>query len=120
MNSILFSGQKPTNGKKRKSHKMCVFAQAIRIRNGVKILLISTTLWSLTPFTIANKTWSKVLAILFLKCTPKLNAYSKKKKECPNPIIISSNMGLEIWLRKCSCPHLRSTPHSQSRGRNNK
>jgi hypothetical protein len=75
MNSILFSSQKSTNGKKGKSHKMFVFAQDIEIRNWMKILLVSTTLWSLSPFTTAKKTWSKVLAILFLKCTPKLNAY---------------------------------------------
>jgi hypothetical protein len=35
MNSILFSNQKPTNGKKGKSHKMYVFAQDIGIRNSV-------------------------------------------------------------------------------------
>jgi hypothetical protein len=75
MNSILFSNQKPTNGKKGKSHKMFVFAQDIGIRNWVKILLVSTTLWSLPTVTTANKTWSKVLAILFLKCTSKLNTY---------------------------------------------
>jgi hypothetical protein len=75
MNSILFFSQKPTNGKKGKSHKMFVFAQDIGIRNWVKILLVSTTLRSLPPFTTAKKTWNKVLAILFLKCTPKLNAY---------------------------------------------
>jgi hypothetical protein len=51
---------------------MFVFAQDMGIRNWVKILLISTTL---PPFTTAKKTWSKVLAILFLKYTPKLNAY---------------------------------------------
>jgi hypothetical protein len=72
MNSILFSSQKLTNGKKRKSHKMFVFAQDMGIRNWVKIFLVSTIL---PPFTTAKKTWSKVLAILFLKCTPKLNAY---------------------------------------------
>jgi hypothetical protein len=71
MNSILFSSQKPTNGKKGKSHKMFVFAQDMGIRNWVKILLVSTTL---PPFTTAKKTWSKVLAILFLKCILKLNA----------------------------------------------
>jgi hypothetical protein len=75
MNSILFSSQKPTNGKKGQSHKMFVFAQDIGIRNWVKILLVSTTLQSLPPFTTAKKTWSKVLAILFFKYTPKLNAY---------------------------------------------
>jgi hypothetical protein len=51
---------------------MFVFAQDMGIRNWVKILLISTTL---PPFTTAKKTWSTVLAILFLKYTPKLNAY---------------------------------------------
>jgi hypothetical protein len=76
MNSILFSSQKPTNGGKGKIHKMFVFAQDIGIRNWMKILLVSTTLWSRPPFSTAKKTWSKVLAILFLKCIPKLNAYS--------------------------------------------
>jgi hypothetical protein len=55
---------------------MFVFAQDIGIRNWMKILLVSTTLWSRPPFSTAKKTWSKVLAILFLKCIPKLNAYS--------------------------------------------
>jgi hypothetical protein len=68
MNSILFSSQKPTNGKKGKSHKMFVFAQDMGIRNWVKILLISTIL---PPYTTAKKTWSKVLAIFFLKYTLK-------------------------------------------------
>jgi hypothetical protein len=72
MNSILFSNQKPTNGK---SHKMNVFAQDIGIRNSVKILLVSTTLWSRPPFSIAKKTWSKVLPILLLKYNTKSNAY---------------------------------------------
>jgi hypothetical protein len=72
---------------------MYVFAQDIGIRNWMKILLVSTTLWSLPPFTTTKKTLSRVLAILFLKCTPKLNAYPLKK-ECPNPIIISPNMGV--------------------------
>jgi hypothetical protein len=75
MNSILFSSQKHTNEKKEKSQKMFVFFQDIGIRNWMKILLVSTTLWSLPPFTTAKKTWNKVLAIRFLKCTPKLNAY---------------------------------------------
>jgi hypothetical protein len=48
------------------------FAQDMGIRNWVKILLVSTTL---PPFTTTKKTWSKGLAILFLKCIPKLNAY---------------------------------------------
>jgi hypothetical protein len=42
MNIVLFSNQKPTNGKKGKSHKMYVFAQDIGIRNLVKINLVST------------------------------------------------------------------------------
>jgi hypothetical protein len=72
MNSILLSNQKPTNGKKGKSHKMFDFAQDMGIRNWMKILLVSTIL---PPFTTTKKSWSKVLAVLFLKCTPKLNAY---------------------------------------------
>jgi hypothetical protein len=75
MNSILFSNQKPTNGKKGKSHKMYVFAQDIGIRNSVTILLISTTLRSRPPFLTAKKTWNKVLPILLLKCNPKSYAY---------------------------------------------
>jgi hypothetical protein len=78
MNSILFSSQKPTNGKKRKSHKMFVFAQDIGIRNLVKILPVSTTLRSRPPFSTAKKTWSKVLPILLVKCNPKSNAYPWK------------------------------------------
>jgi hypothetical protein len=54
---------------------MFVFAQDIGIRNWVKILLVSTTLWPQPPFSTAKKTWSKVLPILFLKCNPKSNAY---------------------------------------------
>jgi hypothetical protein len=54
MNSILFSSQKRTNRKKRKSPKMFVFAQDMGIRNWVKILLASTLL---SPFTTAKKTW---------------------------------------------------------------
>jgi hypothetical protein len=76
MNSILFSNQKPTNGKKGKSHKVYVFAQDIRIRNSVQILYISTTLRSRPPFSTAKKTWSKVLPILLLKYNPKSNAYT--------------------------------------------
>jgi hypothetical protein len=75
MNSIQFSNQKPTNGKKGKSHKMYVLAQDIRIRNSVKILHVTTTLRSQPPFSTAKKTWSKVLPILLLKCNPKSNAY---------------------------------------------
>jgi hypothetical protein len=75
MNSILFSNQKPTNGKKKKSHKMFFFSQDIGIRNWVKIHLVSTTLWSRPPFFTAKKTWSKVLPIIFLKRNPKSNAY---------------------------------------------
>jgi hypothetical protein len=75
MNSILFSNQKPTDGQKGKSHKMYVFAQDIGIRNSMKILLVSTILWSRPPFSITKKTWNKVLPILHLKCNPKSNAY---------------------------------------------
>jgi hypothetical protein len=106
MNSILFSNQKPTNGKKGKSHKMYVFAQDIGIRNLVKILLVSTTLRSQLPFSTAKKTWSKVLPILLLKYNPKSNAYPLKK-ECPNPIIISSNMGIGNLVKET----LASTPY---------
>jgi hypothetical protein len=75
MNSILFSNQKPTNGKKGKSHKMCVFAQDIKIRNLVKTLHVSTTLQFGPPFSTVKKTLSKVLPILLLKYNPKSNAY---------------------------------------------
>jgi hypothetical protein len=75
MNSILFSNQKLTNGEKGKSHKMYVFAQDIGITNSMKILLVSTSLWSRPQFSTAKKTWSKVLPILLLKCNPKSNAY---------------------------------------------
>jgi hypothetical protein len=76
MNSILFSNQKPTNGKKGKRHNMYAFAQDIRIRNSVKILHVSTTLRSRPPFSTTKKIWSKVLPILLLNCNPKSNAYS--------------------------------------------
>jgi hypothetical protein len=56
MNSILFSSKKRTNGKRRKSHRMFVFAQDMGIRNWVKILLASTPL---PPFTTAKKTWEQ-------------------------------------------------------------
>jgi hypothetical protein len=59
---------------------MFVFAQDIRIRNWVKILLASTTLRARPPFSTAKKTWSKVLPILFLKSNPKSNAYPWKKR----------------------------------------
>jgi hypothetical protein len=59
---------------------MYVFAQDIGIRNSVKILHVFTTLRSWPPFSIAKKTWSKVLPILFLKCNPTSNAYSWKKR----------------------------------------
>jgi hypothetical protein len=68
--------------KKGKATNVC-FCPNMGNRNWVKILLVSTTL---PPFTTAKKTWSKVLVILFNKCL------SIKKKECPNPIIISPNM----------------------------
>jgi hypothetical protein len=52
--ATVFSSQKRTNRKKRKSHKLFVFAQDKGIRNWVEILLAST---SLPLFTIAKKTW---------------------------------------------------------------
>jgi hypothetical protein len=75
MHSILFTNQKPTNGKKGKSHKMYVFAQDIGIRNSVTILLVSPTLRSRLPFSTAKKTWNKVLPTLLLKYNPKSYAY---------------------------------------------
>jgi hypothetical protein len=62
--------------KKGKATNVC-FCPNMGNRNWVKILLVSTTL---PPFTTAKKTWSKVLVILFLKCTPIINAYPSKKK----------------------------------------
>jgi hypothetical protein len=56
MNSILFTSQKHTNGKRRKSHRMFVFAQDMGIRNWVTILFASTPL---PPFTTAKKTWEQ-------------------------------------------------------------
>jgi hypothetical protein len=111
MNSILFSNQKPTNRKKWKSHKMFDFAQDIGIRNWMKILLVSTTLRFLPPFPTAKKTWNKVLAILFFKCTPKLNAYPWKKKNAQIQSLFLQIWRLEIWSRKCFRLHPRSTPH---------
>jgi hypothetical protein len=62
-------------GKKRKSHKIFVFAQDIGIWNWMKIFLVSTILPSRPPFSTAKRTWSKALPILFLKYNPKSNAY---------------------------------------------
>jgi hypothetical protein len=56
MNSILFSSKKRTNEKRRKNHRMFVFAQDMGIRNRVKILLASTPL---PPFTTTKKTWEQ-------------------------------------------------------------
>jgi hypothetical protein len=85
---------------------MFVFAQDIGIRNWVKILLVS--LQSQPPFSTAKKTWSKVLPLLFLKYNPKSNALSMKKKECPNPIIISSNIGVGNLVKEMlpSAPYI--------------
>jgi hypothetical protein len=100
MNSILFSNQKPINGKKGKSHKLYVFAQDIRIRNSVKILHVSTILRSRPPFSTAKKTWSKVLPILLLKCNPKSKCLSMKKKNAQIESLYPQIWGLEIWSRK--------------------
>ena len=61
MNSILFSSQQRTNWKRRKSHRMFVFAQDMGIRNWVKILLAST---SLPHLQLQKKLGSNLLAIL--------------------------------------------------------
>jgi hypothetical protein len=58
--------------KTKKNHKMFAFAQDMGIRNWVKIQLASTPV---LPFTTANKTWSKLFAIFFLKCILNLNTY---------------------------------------------
>jgi hypothetical protein len=70
---------------------MFVFAQDMGIRNWMKILLVSTTV---PPFTTAKtKFGTKVLQFSFW--TILLNYRPiHEKKECPNPIIISSNMGI--------------------------
>jgi hypothetical protein len=88
---------------------MFVFAQDTGIRIWVKVLLVSITLRSLLPFTTATKTWSKVLAILFLKCIPKLNAYPWKKINAQIQPLFLQIWGLEILSRKCFCLHPRST-----------
>jgi hypothetical protein len=64
MNSILFTSKKHTNGIRRKSHRMFVFAQDMGIRNWVKILLASTPL---PPFTTAKKTWEQPSCNFLLK-----------------------------------------------------
>jgi hypothetical protein len=64
MNSILFSIKKRTNGKRRKSHRMFVFAQDMGIRNWVKILLASIPL---PPFTTAKKPWEQPSCNFLLK-----------------------------------------------------
>jgi hypothetical protein len=78
-----------------------------------------------------DKTWSEGLAILFLKYTPKtpiplkvhmhkflsiskiacifiIKCLSIKKKKCPNPIIISSNMGVGNLVKEMlpSAPYI--------------
>jgi hypothetical protein len=72
MNLILFSSQKRTNRKKRKSHKFFVFAQDMGIRNWVKILLASTPL---PPITTAKKTWEQVSCNFLFEVHSLLNAY---------------------------------------------
>jgi hypothetical protein len=67
--------------KKKKNHKMFVFAQDMGIWNWVKILLAST---SLSPFTTAKKTWNKLFVIFFLKYIVNLNTYLWKKR-MPKP-----------------------------------
>jgi hypothetical protein len=51
-------------------------------------------------------------SILFLKYTPKLNAYPWKKKNAQIQSLYPQIWGLEIWSRKCFLPHPISTPHS--------
>jgi hypothetical protein len=86
---------------------MFVFAQDMGIRNWVKILLISTTL---PPFTTAKKTWSKVLAILFLKYTPKLNAYPWKKRMPKSNYYFSKYGGWKFGQGNASVCTLNPSP----------
>jgi hypothetical protein len=89
---------------------MYVFAQDIRIRNLVKILHVSTTLRSRPPFSIAKKTSSKVLPILLLKCNPKSNAYSWKKRMPKSNHYILKYGDYKFGQRNASTHTLHQTP----------
>jgi hypothetical protein len=111
MNSILFSSQKRTNGKRRKSHRMFVFAQDMGIRNWVRIPLASTPL---PPFTTAKKTWEQASYNFLFK----MNAQTQS--------LLPQIWGLEIWSRKCfrlqpsptPCKHLHLPRKSNKRNSN--
>jgi hypothetical protein len=91
---------------------MFVFAQDMVIRNWVKILLVSTTI---PPFTTAKtKLGTKVLQFSFWSIL--LNYMPiHEKKECPNPIIISSNMGIGNLVKETflSAPYINPHSHFQ-------